>query len=77
MKIANHDIDTHDLVRCQEFVEEVKVTMEDRLTGMDERLGHFESTVNDRLLRVEKLLERLLGKLDDGLTLDNILSSYN
>ncbi|KAJ7597218.1 hypothetical protein C8J56DRAFT_1021519 [Mycena floridula] len=73
--IPDHDFDTHDLVRCAELVEEVVLTVEDRLSGMDERLGRLESTVNERLSRMEKLLERLLGKLEDG-PLDSIISSY-
>lgn len=48
--------------------------MEDRLAELEqqfakhgvaihERLGRFESSVDDRLLRVEELLEKLVSKL--------------
>ena len=54
-------------------MEEVKISIEDRLTSMDERFGRFEVMVDDRLSRLERLLEKLLGKVEDG-SLDSILS---
>ncbi|KAJ7584970.1 hypothetical protein C8J56DRAFT_139201 [Mycena floridula] len=58
--LPNHDIHTHDLVRVQELVDDVKISMDDRLEAMDVRLSKFEGRVEDRLARVERLLEQLL-----------------
>lgn len=72
-EFGNHAA-THDLVRCQERVEDSDVSVEGRLatleekfssheTMMDDRLRQIELKVDSRLLRVESLLESLLGKM--------------
>ncbi|KAJ7188394.1 hypothetical protein C8R46DRAFT_19344 [Mycena filopes] len=72
-----HDVYSHDLVRVQEFVEELEVTLEDRLSdlekrfiqheaNMDQRLGSLEAKVDDRLLKVDDRLvkvEKLLERV--------------
>lgn len=73
VKFGKHDFDTHDLVRCQEFIEEVELSVEDRLAeleqrftkheaAMHERLSLFESNVDDRLHKVEQLLEKIVNR---------------
>jgi hypothetical protein len=72
-----HQAHSHDLVRVQQFVEEVEVTLEDRLAdleqrfiqheaNMDQRLNSLEAKVEDRLLRVDDrllLVEKLLERV--------------
>ena len=64
----------HDLVRCQELVEEIEISVEDRLGTLEEQFAKFEDSmeikmqrlggsVEDRLGRVEALLEKLVMKL--------------
>jgi uncharacterized coiled-coil protein SlyX len=74
ISFGTHDFHTHDLVRVQELVEEKDLSVEERLTeleerfskhekNMDDRLGRVESTVDARIAKVEQLLEQLLNKL--------------
>jgi hypothetical protein len=72
-----HDPYAHDLVRVRELVEEVEVTLEDRLAdleqrfiqheaNMDQRLGSLEAKVDDRLMQVDDrlmLVEKLLERV--------------
>ncbi|KAJ6618743.1 hypothetical protein B0H10DRAFT_1794829 [Mycena sp. CBHHK59/15] len=72
-----HDTHAHDLVRCQVLVEDVEVTLEDRLAdleqrfiqheaNMDQRLGSLEAKMEDRLLQVDDRLgqvEKLLERV--------------
>ncbi|KAJ7507339.1 hypothetical protein B0H11DRAFT_2319240 [Mycena galericulata] len=72
-----HDSHSHDLVRCQPLIEEVEVTLEDRLAdleqrfirheaNMDRRLASLEAKVDDRLLKVDGRLvqvEKLLERV--------------
>ena len=56
-----HDL-THDLVRCQELVEDVDTSIDDRLVSLEKRFDRLESKIDHRLLRMERLLEALLKK---------------
>ncbi|KAF7965414.1 hypothetical protein HWV62_43670 [Athelia sp. TMB] len=62
--------------RCQELVEEIEVSIEDRLGTLEEKFAKFEDSmeikmqrlggsVEDRLGRVEALLEKLVIKLSE------------
>lgn len=68
---------SHDLVRCQEAVEDIETSVENRLdslessfakheTAMDQKFGRLESTVNERLTRLEALLEKFLERTSNG-----------
>jgi uncharacterized coiled-coil protein SlyX len=74
ISFGTHDFHTHDLVRVRELVEEKDLSMEERLTeleerfskhekNMDDRLERVEATVDARIAKVEQLLEQLLNKL--------------
>lgn len=69
---GNHLI-SHDLVRCQEAVEDSETSLQDRLNSlensftkhemiMDQKLVKLESTIDDRLSRLEALLEKLFER---------------
>ncbi|KAJ6593779.1 hypothetical protein B0H19DRAFT_34811 [Mycena capillaripes] len=72
-----HEVHSHDLVRVQELIEEVEVTLEDRLAdleqrfiqheaNMDQRLGSLEAKVDNRLMQVDdrlQLVEKLLERV--------------
>ncbi|KAJ6588466.1 hypothetical protein B0H19DRAFT_1099542 [Mycena capillaripes] len=71
---GEHDFHTHDLVRVQELVEEQDLSVEERLSeleerfskhekNMEERLGRMEAAVDGRMAKMEQLLEQVLMKL--------------
>ncbi|KAJ6511394.1 hypothetical protein C8R47DRAFT_732752 [Mycena vitilis] len=71
---GDHDFHTHDLVRVQELVEEQDLSVEERLSeledrfskhekNMEDRLGRMEAAVDVRMAKVEQLLEQLVLKL--------------
>lgn len=59
--IGVHDL-AHDLVRCQELVEDIDTSIDDRLVSLEKRFDRLESKIDHRLLRMEKLLEALLKR---------------
>jgi len=59
---------THDLVRCQELVEDGEISMEDRLTSLEERFEKHEVTMNDRLGQLESKVDGRLSRVDDRLS---------
>jgi uncharacterized coiled-coil protein SlyX len=74
VSFGDHDIHTHDLVRVQDLVEDLDLSVEERLSELEERfskhektmedrLGRMEATVDGRMAKVEQLLEQLLMKL--------------
>ncbi|KAJ7248435.1 hypothetical protein C8J57DRAFT_1358239 [Mycena rebaudengoi] len=78
-----HDMYTHDLVRVQELVDDVELTVEERLAELEQRfvkheaamdgklkrvedrLGRLELTVDSRMSKMEKLLEHVIGLLEE------------
>ena len=74
--LGDHN-DTHDLVRCQELIEDDDISMEVRLATlqdrfathtvtMDETFGRLESNlaaVAERMSRVETLVEAMLARI--------------
>jgi hypothetical protein len=58
---------SHDLVRVQNPVEEKDVTMEERFTELEERLGErlgrLEDAVEERMTKMEKMLEEVLSRI--------------
>lgn len=64
-----HEVYSHDLVRVQSFVEEVEVTLEDRLGDLEQRFIQHEENMNQRLGSLEAKMEDRLLKVDDRLML--------
>ncbi|KAJ7913942.1 hypothetical protein B0H13DRAFT_1612003 [Mycena leptocephala] len=62
LKLRKHDPHSHDLVRVQELVEDKKLSIEERLVGLEERFSKHEKNMEDRLGRIEALLEQHLNK---------------
>ncbi|KAJ6536683.1 hypothetical protein DFH09DRAFT_1324429 [Mycena vulgaris] len=59
-----HDMSTHDLVRVQVLVDDVELTMEERLAELDQRFVKHEAAMDGRLRRVEDRLGRLETTVD-------------
>ncbi|KAJ6475237.1 hypothetical protein C8R47DRAFT_1220710 [Mycena vitilis] len=64
-----HEVHSHDLVRVQELVEEVEVTLEDRMADLEQRFIQHEANMDQRLGRLEAKVEDRLMKVDDRLML--------
>ncbi|KAJ7262295.1 hypothetical protein B0H12DRAFT_1105150 [Mycena haematopus] len=64
-----HQADSHDLVRVQELVEEVEVTLEDRLSELEQRFIQHETNMDQRLASLEAKVDHRLLKVDDRLLL--------
>jgi hypothetical protein len=58
-----HDYHTHDLVRCQELVEIVEVSVEEQLASLKTKFANHEKVMDDRLSAMEKLLEMMHKRL--------------
>lgn len=58
-----HDYHTHTLVRCQKLVKDAAVSVEERLASLEAKFAGHEEIMNDRLLKLEKLLEVMHEKL--------------
>ena len=59
----DHKCGTHALVRCQELVEDVEVSVEERLASLQAKFASLESRIDGRLAAVEKVLEVMHKKL--------------
>jgi hypothetical protein len=59
-----HDMSTHDLVRVQQLVDDVELTMEERLAELEQRFIKHEAAMDGRLRRVEDRLGRLETTVD-------------
>ncbi|KAJ7115777.1 hypothetical protein C8R44DRAFT_213727 [Mycena epipterygia] len=62
-----HDSHSHDLVRCATFVEEVEVTLEERLADLEQRFIQHEANMDQRLGSLEAKVDERLLKVDDRL----------
>lgn len=62
-----HDSHSHDLVRCAMFVEEVEVTLEDRLADLEQRFIQHEANMDQRLCSLEAKVDDRLLKVDNRL----------
>ncbi|KAJ7291055.1 hypothetical protein C8J57DRAFT_208463 [Mycena rebaudengoi] len=69
IKFGYHDPYSHDLVRCQTLVEEVELTLEDRLADLEQRFIQHEANMNERLNSLESKMEDRLSQVDDRLGL--------
>ncbi|KAJ7701822.1 hypothetical protein B0H17DRAFT_1176328 [Mycena rosella] len=58
--------DTHDLVRVQTLIEEVEVTLEERLADLEKRFIQHETNMDQRLGSLERILERVLFALESA-----------
>ena len=56
--------DTHDLVRCQELVEDVDVSMEARLDTLQDQFATHTLTMDETFGRLESKLDGLEAKVD-------------
>ncbi|KAJ7461994.1 hypothetical protein FB451DRAFT_1267439 [Mycena latifolia] len=59
-----HDMSTHDLVRVQILVDDVELTMEERLAELEQRFIKHEAAMDNRLRRVEDRIGRLEMTVD-------------
>ncbi|KAJ7777905.1 hypothetical protein DFH07DRAFT_730843 [Mycena maculata] len=62
-----HDSHSHDLVRCQPLIEEVEVTLEDRLADLEQRFIQHEANMEQRLASLEAKVDDRLLKVDGRL----------
>ncbi|KAK7042365.1 hypothetical protein R3P38DRAFT_2890069 [Favolaschia claudopus] len=60
---GKHDWHAHDLVRVQEFVEDQEFSVEEKLANLENRFEKHERKMEERLGRVEQLLEQLLSRM--------------
>ncbi|KAJ7135469.1 hypothetical protein C8R43DRAFT_1021198 [Mycena crocata] len=67
MTFGYHDAHSHDLVRCQPLVEEVEITLEDRLADLEQRFMQHEANMEQRLSSLEAKMDNRLLKVDDRL----------
>lgn len=80
VSFGTHDMQTHDLVRVQELVDDMPLTMEERFSELDARFVKHEAAMDGRLRRVEERLGRLETAVDTRMSrveklLERILAS--
>jgi ABC-type Zn2+ transport system substrate-binding protein/surface adhesin len=63
-----HDYDTHDLVRCQELVADVKSSIEEQLAGLEAKFANHEKAMDERLVTLESKVDDRLSTVDDRLS---------
>ncbi|KAJ6560234.1 hypothetical protein B0H19DRAFT_1146862 [Mycena capillaripes] len=68
VSFGTHEMQTHDLVRVQELVDDVPLTMEERLAELEQRFGKHEVAMDGRLRRVEDRLGRLETTVDSRMS---------
>lgn len=74
-KSGNH-VATHDLVRCQERVEESDNSVEGRIATLDSRFSSRETMMADRLGQMEQKFDSRLLNVDNRLLrVENLLES--
>jgi len=65
---GTHDMSAHDLVRVQELVDDVELTMEERLGELEQRFVKHEAAMDGRLRRVEDRLGPLETTVDSRMS---------
>ncbi|KAJ7058048.1 hypothetical protein C8F01DRAFT_1149302 [Mycena amicta] len=67
LSFGYHNAYSHDLVRCQPLVEEVEVTLEDRLADLEKRFIQHEANMELRLGKLETKMDERLIQVDERL----------
>nr|GAT60452.1 predicted protein [Mycena chlorophos] len=62
-----HNAYSHDLVRCQPLVEDIELTLEDRLAELEKRFIQHEANMEHRLESLETRMDERLLKVDERL----------
>jgi flagellar capping protein FliD len=61
VKTNGHDPLSHDLVRVQDHVEDVDLSLEDRVAQISDRLQQFD----ERFSNLETLMTKMMGSLSE------------
>ncbi|KAF7297297.1 hypothetical protein MIND_00962900 [Mycena indigotica] len=67
LSFGYHNSYSHDLVRCQPLIEEVEITLEDRLADLEKRFIQHEANMELRLTNLEGKMENRLVNVDQRL----------
>ena len=59
-----HNYDAHTLVRCQELVKDVEVSVEEQLASLEAKFVKHETTINDRLMKLESRIDDRLAAVE-------------